>query len=189
MKNKPPFKLIIILGAPAVGKMAVAQSIAKITNYKVFHNHMTIDLLTKLFPFNSEPYSVLVKEFRSRIIEESIKNHLFPGLIFTYVWNLDSPSCKAEIDHYKRIVESAKGEVFFLELTADLEERLKRNKSENRLKNKNKSKVKKTEETLLDWEKRFRLSSNNDFFYPKIHLKVDNTLLSPDELATLYFKK
>ena len=36
-------KLVIIFGNLAVGKMTVGQELAKITNLKLFHNHMTIE--------------------------------------------------------------------------------------------------------------------------------------------------
>lgn len=38
-------KLIMITGPQAVGKMTVGQELEKITNLKLFHNHMTIDLV------------------------------------------------------------------------------------------------------------------------------------------------
>lgn len=36
-------KLVIIFGNLAIGKMTVGQELAKITNLKLFHNHMTIE--------------------------------------------------------------------------------------------------------------------------------------------------
>lgn len=42
-------KLIIIFGPHAVGKMTVGQELSKTTNLKLFHNHMTIDIVNDLF--------------------------------------------------------------------------------------------------------------------------------------------
>lgn len=39
-------KLVLIFGPQAVGKMTVGQELAKITGLKLFHNHMTIDLVS-----------------------------------------------------------------------------------------------------------------------------------------------
>ena len=39
-------KFIQILGPQAVGKMTVGQELAKITNYKLLYNHMTIEMVT-----------------------------------------------------------------------------------------------------------------------------------------------
>lgn len=42
-------KLVIIFGPHAVGKMTVGQKLAKITALGLFHNHMTIDIVSDLF--------------------------------------------------------------------------------------------------------------------------------------------
>ena len=42
-------KLVLIFGPQAVGKMTVGQELAKITGLKLFHNHMTIDLVSNFF--------------------------------------------------------------------------------------------------------------------------------------------
>lgn len=51
-------KLIILFGPQAVGKMTVGQSLASLTNFKLFHNHMSIDfvsqfLIMELLPVNA----------------------------------------------------------------------------------------------------------------------------------------
>jgi shikimate kinase len=47
--NLKTMKLIIIFGPQAVGKMTVGQELGKITNLKLFHNHMTIELVSPFF--------------------------------------------------------------------------------------------------------------------------------------------
>jgi hypothetical protein len=47
-------KFVFIFGPQAVGKMTVGQELAKVTGLKLFHNHMTIDLLEPLFGFSPE---------------------------------------------------------------------------------------------------------------------------------------
>lgn len=65
-------KFVMIFGPQAVGKMAVGQELQKITDLKLFHNHMTIDLLVPLFEFNSEMWR-LVNLFREEIFESGKK--------------------------------------------------------------------------------------------------------------------
>ena len=60
-------KFIIITGPQAVGKMTVGQELVKITNLKLLHNHMTIEVLTKIFDYNKEIFRKLNEEFRIRI--------------------------------------------------------------------------------------------------------------------------
>ncbi|WP_433744437.1 hypothetical protein [Paenibacillus amylolyticus] len=46
-------KLVIIFGPQAVGKMTVGQELEKITNLKLFHNHMTIELVSPYFSYGT----------------------------------------------------------------------------------------------------------------------------------------
>ncbi|GJM72894.1 hypothetical protein HMSSN036_51100 [Paenibacillus macerans] len=46
-------KLIVLFGPQAVGKMTVGQELAKITGLKLFHNHMTIDLVSHFFDYGT----------------------------------------------------------------------------------------------------------------------------------------
>src|SRR5439155_10930334 len=62
--------LLFIVGPPAVGKMAVGHEVARRTGFKLFHNHHSIDIALRFFPFGSPPFQRLVGEFRRRIFEE-----------------------------------------------------------------------------------------------------------------------
>ena len=62
--------LVIIFGPPAVGKMAVGLELERLTGFRLFHNHMTVDPIIRLFPFESAPYRRLVMELRRRIFED-----------------------------------------------------------------------------------------------------------------------
>lgn len=44
-------ELVVIYGAPGVGKLTVARELARKTGYKLFHNHLTVDLVKSLFDF------------------------------------------------------------------------------------------------------------------------------------------
>lgn len=115
-------KFVIIFGPQAVGKMTVGQELSKITDLKLFHNHMTIDLLAPLFGFNSEMWR-LVNQFRKEIFEAVAKSDL-EGLIFTYVWGFDLQADWDDVNQICEIFESKGAEIYFVELEADLEERL-----------------------------------------------------------------
>ena len=49
-------KLIFIFGMPASGKLTVAKELSRLTGYKVFHNHLAVDLLLSVFEFDSRPF-------------------------------------------------------------------------------------------------------------------------------------
>ena len=42
-------KLLILIGNASVGKMTVGQELAKITDMRLFHNHMTIEPVIEIF--------------------------------------------------------------------------------------------------------------------------------------------
>lgn len=161
--------------------MTVAQALAHQCGFKVFHNHMTIDLLTEFFEYGSTPFGNLVGSFRRDIVREAAKADV--DLIFTYVWALDDASDKRFIDGLTQLVEGEGGECFYAELEAGLSERLERNRSEHRLKHKKKADVEATERQLLDAEARYQLNTDGEFFYPDRHVKVDNNNLSPEDCA------
>ncbi len=74
-------KLVVIFGPPAVGKMAVGRELAKLTGFKLFHNHMTIELVIEFFDYGTPKFNILNQEFRRRIFEEVASSDL-PGYDF-----------------------------------------------------------------------------------------------------------
>src|SRR4051812_12245916 len=117
--NRPA--LVFIVGPPAVGKMAVGHELARRTGYKLFHNHHTIEIALRLFPFGSPPFQRLVGEFRRRIFEEVAGSSL-PGLIFTYVWAFDRQSDDDTVAEYSAIFSTRGGRVVYVELECELGE-------------------------------------------------------------------
>jgi hypothetical protein len=180
---------VVIFGPPAVGKMTVGYELAQLTGFKLFHNHMTIDLVRNFFPFDHPQFGKLVGEFRRRILEEVAVSDL-PGLIFTYVWALDDPRDKACIDQYAAIFCDQGGDVYFVELEAEQAERLKRNSTEFRLAHKpSKRNAFSSQQNLLAADERYKLNSTDDFFYQKNYLKVNNTSLSAAETAKMIVRR
>lgn len=163
--------------------MSVGHELAKLTGLKLFHNHMTIDLVLNFFEFGDPRFHKLVDEFRRRIFEEVAASDL-TGLIFTYVWALEVDSDRKFIDDSCRIFRDTGADVYFVELEADLAERLKRNESEFRLTQKPpKRDLKKSREKLLADSANYKLNSTGDFFYTENYLKLNNTNLSASDAA------
>ncbi len=176
-------KFVIIFGPPAVGKMTVGYELAKLTGFKLFHNHMTIELLLNFFSYGQPQFHRLVREFRRRIFEEVAASDL-PGLIFTYVWALDQTSDKAIIDETCDLFRARGGEVYFVELEAELAERLRRNETEFRLAQKpSKRQLEDSRSGLLETDQQYKMNSADDFFYEENYMKVNNTNLSAAETA------
>ena len=163
--------------------MSVGQELAKLTGFRLFHNHMTIELVLNFFDFEDPRFQRLVSLFRRRVFEEVAASEL-PGLIFTFVWALDLESDKQFIDSSCEIFREKGAEVFFVELEADLSERLKRNEAPSRLTEKpSKRDVETSRELLLEHDEKHRLNSSGDFFYTDNYLKINNTHLSAHDAA------
>ena len=175
--------LVFIIGPPAVGKMAVGAELARRTGLKLFHNHQTIELALRFFPFGSAPFGRLVGEFRRMILEEVAASDL-PGLIFTYVWAFDVPADAETVREYAAIFEQSGGRVLYVELEATLEERLRRNETEFRLAEKpSKRDVAASRERLLDTDARYKLNSTDELAGRADYLRIDNTQLTPADVA------
>ena len=176
-------KLVIIFGPRAVGKMTVGYELERLTGLRLFHNHMTIDVVLRFFPFGSPPFHRLVTEFRTRIFEEVAASDL-PGLIFTYVWALDHAGDKAHVDRLCDIFRQRGAEIYFVELEASLDERLRRNETELRLAEKRpKRDLEFSRRNLLEIQEKYQLNTGGEFFYPERYLRIENTHLPPDEVA------
>jgi hypothetical protein len=163
--------------------MTVGHELAKRTGFKLFHNHMSIDLALNFFGYGEPPFNRLVSEFRKRIFEEVAASDL-PGLIFTFVWSLQLESDRKYIDDACAIFREKGGEIYFVELEADLQERLRRNATEFRLTQKPaKRNLKNPRQHVLDVEMEHKMNSIGDFFYQENYVKIDNTNLPAAKAA------
>lgn len=178
-------ELILIFGPQAVGKMTVGHELERITDLKLFHNHMTIDLVNPFFDYGTSEGKRLVNLFREEIFKEVAKSNLY-GLIFTFVWAFDMKSDWDYVDRVCEIFESNGGTVYFVELEADMDTRLERNKSPHRLIHKpSKRNIDWSEKDLLNSISKHRLNSLKDEIKREHYLRINNTNKTAEEVAKL----
>lgn len=178
-------KFVIIFGPQAVGKMTVGHELEKITDLKLFHNHMTIEMVTPFFNYGTDEGKRLVKLFREEIFKAVAASDL-PGIIFTYLWAFDSKGDWDYISTISSIFEKKGGEVCLVELEADLDERLLRNRTEHRLQHKpTKRNIERSEQDLLSSVEKHRLNSRDGEITSTNYIRINNTNLSPVEVASL----
>lgn len=168
-------KLIFLYGMPAAGKLTVAQELVTITGYKLFHNHLVVDLLLTVFEFGSAQFVALREQIWLSVFDEACKSEL-PGMIFTF--NPESTVRPDFIEKTKTVVTAAGGEVDFIELTVPLDELKRRLGSKSRHQHKKLTSVEFFEE--LHDQGTFDVS-----YMPEPKLSVDTGENQPSRAALL----
>jgi hypothetical protein len=112
-------KLIFLCGLPGVGKLTVARELETLTGFRVFHNHLAVDLLESVFEFGSQPFVELREMIWLAIFSQAAESKI-AGLIFTFAFDRTVRSDFTE--NTRQAVESSGGEVLFVELQCSQEE-------------------------------------------------------------------
>ena len=175
-------KFVLIFGGIAVGKMTVAQELAKITGLRLFHNHMTIEPVIEVFGFFNLDVTLRLREV---FFEEFVRTDHY-GMVFTGCWALEDPNdweyFEGVAEHFTKIG----GEAFYVNLVASEEVRLARNETENRLRHKPSMRnAEASRKRLIESDKRHRWESDGDEFEGKNYIKIDNSNISPDIAAKI----
>ena len=180
---------IMICGPQAVGKMTVGQELEKITGYKLLYNHMTIEITRKIFDYDQEVLKRVNTLIRNEIFEEFSKSKE-KGIIFTCCFDFGN-ELEDELNYYKKWTDLYDNN-YVVELEADLEERLKRNKTENRLKHKeSKRDIEMSEKRLLTAEQKHKLNSEpgqGEMLFEN-YIKINNTHISAEDVAMMIKNK
>lgn len=175
-------KLVLIIGTGAVGKMTVGQELMKITNLKLFHNHMMIEPVIEIFG-NFKGDTIL--KLREVIFNDFVESNN-EGMIHTLMWAFDMKSDWEYVENLK----SKFDEVYCVELIASQEVRLERNKTENRLINKaSKRDLEVSEKRLLNEENNHRLVSYEGEVPFKNYLRINNDHIPANEVAEMIKKE
>ena len=175
-------KLVFLIGDAAVGKMTVGQELMKITDLRLFHNHMTIEPVLEVFgKWNWNA----IRETRDVFFRNFAASDNY-GMIYTMMWAFDEPEDWAYLEHVKAIFEPYATEFYYVELIAPQEIRLQRNVSENRLKHKaSKRDIERSNRRLIEDDKNHRCVSYEGEIPFDNYLRIDNSDKGPEEVARL----
>lgn len=175
-------KLLILIGNTAVGKMTVGQELTKITDFRLFHNHMTIEPVIEIFG-NYE--RKVVGRLRDVIFEEFAASDHY-GLIFTYMWAFDCQSDWDYVEHVKSVFGLPDEDIYYVELIAPQEVRLQRNATENRLRNKaSKRDIEASNRRLIHDDTHYRCVSDPGEIPFQNYLRIENSHHSPKDTAMI----
>ena len=179
-------KFILLVGDGAVGKMTVGQELMKVTDLRLFHNHMTIEPCIEIFGYYD--YKI-INRLRLIIFEEFAKSENY-GMIFTCMWAFDCKEDWEFIETIIRIFEPYGTEFYCVELIASRETRLARNVTENRLKNKaSKRNIEDSNRRLIKDDENWRFESYEGELPFENYVKINNTNLSPEVVAEMIKEK
>ena len=180
--------LMIVIGPQAVGKMTVAKVIKEKIGYAVSTNHDSLEVPARIFGWGTPSFKEMRNMMRKEIFNLSIKNDV--NLIFTYIVDFNDKKEFKFLDDLKNKYEKSGGKFYLVELETNLEERLKRNVTEERLQEKpTKRDIERSNKELVDSMDKYRMNSNEGEITYKNYIRIDNTNLSPEEVANKVIKK
>ena len=173
-------KLIIIHGPPAAGKLTVANAVSLRTNFKVFHNHLTIDCTQPVFEFGTDEFWDINVRLRCEVISEAARQGIDIIHTFCYGKGLDD-------ERFHHLVAAAKkhgGEVHVVLVHCRDDLRKRRIVAESRVRM-----GKLTDPTTVDLNKLKTdlVSPHPD--YEEETLVIDTSDVSPDEAASLMIER
>ncbi|WP_423188517.1 hypothetical protein ACO1PF_07855 [Alkalibacterium sp. f15] len=182
--------LILIVGPQAVGKMTVGSELEKYLDAKLLFNHETIDLFARFLNYTPQTFQ-LSEIVRCNLFEAFTNNeetNATKGIIFTVVAGFDMESDWKVLASWVDKFEQANGRVYFVELEADLKERLKRNTHESRLAAKpSKRNLDFSKNELIESAEKHRLNSHSGEVQKRLpsvnYKKINNTSLEANEVA------
>jgi hypothetical protein len=170
-------KLVLIVGSGAVGKMTVGQELMKITDLRLFHNHMMIEPVIDIFGYFKGD---VILKLRDVIFDDFIKSDCY-GMIHTLMWAFDM---KSDWEYVENLVKRF-DEVYCVELIASQEIRLERNKTENRLHHKaSKRDIDASNKRLLN-EDTHRLVSHEGEIPFKNYVRINNENMEAKDVAKM----
>jgi shikimate kinase len=165
-------RLVFIYGPPAVGKLTVATELARLTGFKLFDNHVSIQFVRSIFEFGTKTFGRLTRKYRLEMLEEAAKEGI--DTIFTFVYGRGEDDLF--VRNVVRRIRSHGGQVCFVRLYCERKELVKRVKSSRR---RRMGKVS-SEKILVDLFRRHILDLEIPF---RRSLSIDTTNRSPRNVA------
>jgi shikimate kinase len=168
--------LVYLYGPPAAGKLTIAEQLAEVTGFRLFHNHLTVNAVTPVFEFNSPPFTEVLHRLRLDVFATAARNGI--DLIFTNnsIWSGEDPRARfqAFADKAARLVLANGGTTRFVQIVAPPEVLVSRVANESR----------RVHRKLVDVERlRERLAAHDAAPLHPDDLLVDSSVLDPEQAA------
>lgn len=168
--------LLYMYGPPASGKLTIAQKVAAITGSSLFHNHLTVNAISSIFPFGSAAYKAVLHRMRLDVFARAAQFNV--DLIFTNNSAWGGPDARLRFEAFaeaaRRVVAGEGGRTMFIRVNAPTDVLESRLADESRRAN----------GKLLDIERLRELLANLDM--SPLHeddFEVDTASLGADDAA------
>ena len=173
---------VFIIGAPAAGKMTIGQELSKLTGATLFFNHQPIDFALEIYQDFTEEMWEFVRGINFSFLGTSARNHR--SVILTGVIDFSNQYNLMYLKEIQNLLDDYHQEILFVELETSLEERIRRNRTENRLKHKPlKRHIEVSEREILETAETLQLNSQHQPNELHHYFKINNTNLSAEEVA------
>lgn len=178
---------LVIIGAQASGKMTIGQEIEKRRDMTLFHNHDSIDFVLRFMEWGDRATD-LIRKIRMDFFEAFAKSG--KSLIFTVVIDFNDRNDLDFLRDIQDVFHTFGREVLFVELETDVEERLRRNRTEHRMNCKPiKRNVDWSEHDILSTAETAQFNPKQAPDFLKRYYQLNNTALSAQEAAQLILRK
>lgn len=171
-------KLIFIYGPPASGKLTVANEISETTDFGVYHNHMMINNLASIFPYEDPKLNKIRSRLGKKLALEIFEEAAVANVSFITTLGNAGHRYFEFLRGAQAVVEKHGGEFVLVHLFTDEATLMERVELESRKKHKIDSKA---------FLKKYMNDNPEilDSFPDYDHLEIDNTNLSAKEAARL----
>lgn len=160
-------KLILIHGAPAVGKLTVAKALIQATSSKLFDNHAAIDAARTVFEFDEPGFWDLVRTIRLSVLKAAAEQNV-PLVVMTSCYS--APEDTPNFEQFESVIQEHDGEILPAYLYCSEEETIRRVGNADRVE---RGKIT-TEHSLKDFNTRYNLT----------HVPRENCLILDSEIRS-----
>jgi hypothetical protein len=180
--------LVVIIGPQAVGKMTIGEKLKEKIGYTLMTNHDSIEIAIKIFSSNKDAKLKLKSKIREDVFNICLENNI--SIIFTFVVDFNTNDDILYLNELKNKFEKTGGHFYLIELEADLQTRLERNKTPHRLECKpSKKNIEWSEKELIESMNIYRMNSIKDEIKFENYIKINNTNLSPNAVCDIIINK
>lgn len=164
--------LVYVYGPPGVGKLTIGRELAGLTGFKLFHNHLIVDLATSLFSRETPEYFDFIRVVRGAGFDAAARAGV--SLVATGVYRNTEVYHTAMTRMIAPVVVRG-GRPLFVQLTCERDEWLARLRSPER-----------GPQKITDPQIVFGLMERTDLFSSmpfEPHLTIDTTGRLPSDVA------